>query len=260
MFDVSLADLATTQRSAAGLWVGEIVATAGLVVLVLALVRTGRTALAAPAVGAYIGAAYWFTSSTSFANPAVTVGRVFSDTFAGIAPSSVPAFVLAQVVGAAVGLALALALYPSQEPRMTPQVVFACRKNGGRSVISRVLTEHYAGDQVVALSAGTEPGEQIHPEVARALAALDLDTSRESPKALTRDMIASSDLAVTLGCGEECPYVPGVRYVDWPVDDPKGQDDETVRRIVADLDARVRDLLGELVPDLELPPSVVRSA
>jgi arsenate reductase len=143
---------------------------------------------------------------------------------------------------------------------MTPQVVFACRKNGGRSVISRVLTEHYAGDHVVALSAGTEPGEQIHPEVARALAALGLDTSRESPKSLTRDMIASSDLAVTLGCGEECPYVPGVRYVDWPVDDPKGQDDETVRRIVADLDARVRNLLVELVPDLELPPSVLRSA
>ena len=141
-----------------------------------------------------------------------------------------------------------------------PQVVFACRKNGGRSVISRVLTEHYAGDHVVALSAGTEPGEQIHPEVARALAALGLETSRESPKALTRDMIASSDLAVTLGCGEECPYVPGVRYVDWPVDDPKGQDDETVRRIVADLDARVRNLLVELVPDLELPPSVLRSA
>ena len=143
---------------------------------------------------------------------------------------------------------------------MTPQVVFACRKNGGRSVISRVLTDYYAGDQVVALSAGTEPGEQIHPEVARALTALGLDTSQESPKPLTRDMIASSDLAVTLGCGEECPYVPGVRYVDWPVDDPKGQDDETVRRIVADLDARVRDLLSELVPDLELPPSVVRSA
>ena len=143
---------------------------------------------------------------------------------------------------------------------MTPQVVFACRKNGGRSVISRVLTEHYAGDRVVALSAGTEPGEQVHPEVVRALAALGLDTSRESPKALTGEMIASSDLAITLGCGEECPYVPGVRYVDWPVDDPKGQDDETVRRIVADLDARVRDLLGELVPDLELPPSVVRNA
>ena len=87
-------------------------ATAGLVALVFALARTGRLALAAPAVGAYIGAAYWFTSSTSFANPAVTVGRAFSDTFAGIAPSSVPGFVLAQLVGAAVGVALAVTLYP----------------------------------------------------------------------------------------------------------------------------------------------------
>jgi protein-tyrosine-phosphatase len=139
----------------------------------------------------------------------------------------------------------------------TPQVVFACRKNGGRSVISRVLTEHYAGVRVVAVSAGTEPGEQIHPEVVRVLDSLGIDSSRESPKALTRDMIAGSTLAVTLGCGEECPYVPGVRYVDWPVDDPKGQDDATVRRIVADLDARVRDLLAELAPDLELPPSVL---
>ena len=138
-----------------------------------------------------------------------------------------------------------------------PKVVFACRKNGGRSVISRVLTEHYAGDRVVALSAGTEPGERIHPEVARALEDLGLDTSRETPKPLTRDMIASSDLAVTLGCGEECPYVPGVRYVDWPVDDPKGQDDATVRRIVGELDQRVRALLIELVPDLQLPPSVL---
>ncbi len=106
---------------------------------------------------------------------------------------------------------------------------------------------------------GTEPGEQIHPEVARVLEALGLDTSRpEAPTGRsTREMIATSDLAITLGCGEECPYVPGVRYVDWPVDDPKGQDDAEVRRIVGDLDARVRALLVELVPDLDLPPSVV---
>ena len=142
-------------------------------------------------------------------------------------------------------------------PTSRPQVVFACRKNGGRSVISRVLAEHYAGDRVVALSAGTEPGERIHPEVARVLADLGLDASRETPKALSRDMLASADLAVTLGCGEECPYVPGVRYVDWPVDDPHGQDDATVRRIVADLDRRVRALLVELVPDLPLPASVL---
>lgn len=138
-----------------------------------------------------------------------------------------------------------------------PQVVFACRKNGGRSVISRLLTEHYADGAVTALSAGTEPGDHIHPEVARALGALGLDTSRETPKALTRDMIAASDIAITLGCGEECPYVPGVRYVDWPVDDPRDQDDATVRAIVADLDARVRALVRELVPNAPLKPSVL---
>jgi arsenate reductase len=111
MYDVP-AHLATRDRTGGHLWLGEVVATAGLVALVVALARTGRLALAAPAVGAYIGAAYWFTSSTSFANPAVTVGRAFSDTFAGIAPSSVPGFVLAQLVGAAVGVALAVTLYP----------------------------------------------------------------------------------------------------------------------------------------------------
>ena len=138
-----------------------------------------------------------------------------------------------------------------------PQVVFACVRNGGRSVASRVLTEHYAQGRVVALSAGTAPGDHIHPEVAAVLEQLGLDTSQEQPKLLTREMIAASDLAITLGCGEECPYVPGVTYRDWPVADPGGQDPETVRRIVGDLDARVRELLAELVPDLVLPPSVL---
>ena len=112
MFEVPVAELATTDRTGVHLWVAEVVATAGLVVLVFALARSGRGALAAPAVGAYIGAAYWFTSSTSFANPAVTVGRVFSDTFAGIAPASVPGFVIAQLVGGGVAVALVHYLYP----------------------------------------------------------------------------------------------------------------------------------------------------
>ncbi len=142
-------------------------------------------------------------------------------------------------------------------PDHVPQVVFACVRNGGRSVASRVLAEHYAGGRVVALSAGTQPGEHIHPEVADVLELLGLDTSRERPTLLTRETVAASDLAITLGCGEQCPYVPGVRYEDWPVDDPGGQDEATVRRIIADLDARVRALLVELVPDLELPPSVL---
>jgi glycerol uptake facilitator-like aquaporin len=112
MFQVSLTELATTERDGAHLLLGEVVATAGLVTLIFVLARTGRGALAAPAVGAYIGAAYWFTSSTSFANPAVTVGRMFSDTFAGIDPGSVPGFLAAQVVGGALAVALVRYLLP----------------------------------------------------------------------------------------------------------------------------------------------------
>ncbi|WP_062466389.1 aquaporin [Demequina maris] len=111
MFDVDTA-LSTKDRATGPHLLAEVVATAGLVLIIFALARSGRGALAAPAVGAYIGAAYWFTSSTSFANPAVTIGRVFSDTFAGIAPASVAPFIGAQLVGLAVAIGLVLALYP----------------------------------------------------------------------------------------------------------------------------------------------------
>ncbi|ULE35305.1 aquaporin [Mycobacterium sp. IDR2000157661] len=112
MFDRDVIEISTKDRVTAGHLVGEIVATAGLIAVIFALARTGRAALSAAAVGAYIGAAYWFTSSTSFANPAVTVGRIFSDTFAGIAPGSAPGFIAAQIIGGLVGLALVAALYP----------------------------------------------------------------------------------------------------------------------------------------------------
>lgn len=112
MFGLAPVDLSRQERGNAGLWLGEVVATAGLILLVFALARSGRANLAPAAVGGYIGAAYWFTSSTSFANPAVTIGRVFTDTFAGIAPLSVPGYILAQVVGLIAGVCLLLMLYP----------------------------------------------------------------------------------------------------------------------------------------------------
>jgi glycerol uptake facilitator-like aquaporin len=112
MFDRRVLELSTKNRTTTGHLVGEVVATAGLIALIFALARTGRAGLSAAAVGAYIGAAYWFTSSTSFANPAVTIGRMFSDTFAGIAPASAPDFIAAQIIGGAIGLALVVALYP----------------------------------------------------------------------------------------------------------------------------------------------------
>ncbi|NUT24210.1 MAG: aquaporin family protein [Hamadaea sp.] len=114
MFGLPAVSWATTTRTTPHLWIGETVATGGLILLIFALVRTHRTRYAPAAVGAYIGAAYWFTSSTSFANPAVTIGRAFTDTFAGISPPSVPGFIAFQLVGAAVGLALVLVLYPRQ--------------------------------------------------------------------------------------------------------------------------------------------------
>ena len=112
MFDRRFVELATKQRVTPGHLIGEVVATAGLISLIFALSRTRRAALSAAAVGAYIGSAYWFTSSTSFANPAVTVGRMFSDTFAGIAPTSVLPFIAAQIIGGLIGLALTAVLYP----------------------------------------------------------------------------------------------------------------------------------------------------
>ncbi|MFL6239325.1 MAG: aquaporin [Actinomycetes bacterium] len=112
MFDVGLA-WSTRHRASAHLWLGEVVATAGLLLVIVSLARSGRTNQTPWAVGAYIGAAYWFTSSTSFANPAVSIGRAFSDTFAGIAPSSLPGFIGAQIVGGAVGLLLIAVLYPA---------------------------------------------------------------------------------------------------------------------------------------------------
>ncbi|MFC7580732.1 aquaporin [Schaalia naturae] len=111
MFGAATA-LSTTERATAGHLLGEVVATAGLILLIFALVRTGRAALVGPAVGAFVGAAYWFTSSTSFANPAVTIGRIFTDTFAGIAPASAWPFLAAQLVGAALGVGLVLLLFP----------------------------------------------------------------------------------------------------------------------------------------------------
>lgn len=138
-----------------------------------------------------------------------------------------------------------------------PSILFACVANAGRSVAGRSLAAYYGGDAVHAFSAGSKPGEHVHPEVADVLTALGLDVSKETPKGFDPD--ATYDAVITMGCGDECPYYAGARYQDWPLEDPKGQDEATVRRIVADIDTRVRALLAELVPDLQLAPSVFTS-
>jgi glycerol uptake facilitator-like aquaporin len=119
MFGLDVVARSAHRRTGSGLWLGEVVATAGLVVVIFGCQRSGHVDRVAYAVGGYIAAAYWFTSSTSFANPAVTVARMFSDTFSGIAPSSVAPFVAMQLVGGAVGWGIVRALYPVAHPVAT---------------------------------------------------------------------------------------------------------------------------------------------
>ena len=123
MFSLAVVSISDNHRASPAHLFAEVVATLGLLLVIFALVRSGRSATAPAAVGAYIGAAYWFTSSTSFANPAITVGRMFSDTFAGIAPAAVPGFVLAQLAGGVVAFGLVRTLYPGVTPAVAEQVV-----------------------------------------------------------------------------------------------------------------------------------------
>ena len=120
MFDLPAVTVSTHTRSSSGLWLGEIVATFGLVLVIIGVVRAGRTALAPFAVAGYIAAAYWFTSSTSFANPAVTIARTLTNTFTGIKPSSAPMFIVAELAGAFIAIALAALLF---QPVVTDNVV-----------------------------------------------------------------------------------------------------------------------------------------
>jgi arsenate reductase len=129
-----------------------------------------------------------------------------------------------------------------------PVILYACIHNSGRSVAAKVLTEHYGRDGVQVRSAGSEPGGGINPTVAAVLAERGLSTEAETPKLLDTATVQAADVVITMGCGETCPIFPGKRYEDWTVEDPKGKDIETVRRIVDDVEHRVRTLLAELVP------------
>jgi arsenate reductase len=123
MFGTAAVSISTKHRASGAHWLAEVVATVGLLLVIFSLARSGRARMAPGAVGAYIGAAYFFTSSTSFANPAITVGRMFSNTFAGIAPASAPGYILAQIAGGIVGFGLIRALYPDVTPTEAATVI-----------------------------------------------------------------------------------------------------------------------------------------
>jgi len=129
------------------------------------------------------------------------------------------------------------------------RALFVCLHNAGRSQMSEALFTRAAADRHEASSAGTTPGERVHPEVVEAMAELGIDLANRTPRKLTREDAEWADVVVTMGCGDKCPYVPGVRYVDWDLPDPKGQPVEAVRATRDEIARRVEELAREL--DLE---------
>jgi arsenate reductase len=129
-----------------------------------------------------------------------------------------------------------------------PEVLFVCVHNAGRSQMAAGLVKLRSEGQIHVRSAGSEPGEQIDPAAVQAMEELGVDMSEEFPKPLTDEVVRAADVVITMGCGDACPIYPGTHYEDWQLDDPAGQDLDTVRRIRDEIDARVQKLVAELLP------------
>jgi len=129
-----------------------------------------------------------------------------------------------------------------------PEVLFVCVHNAGRSQMAAALLHHHAAGRVRVTSAGSQPADQVNPAVREVMAEIGLDLSHEFPKRLTTDAVEAADVVITMGCGDACPIFPGRRYLDWQLTDPAGKTAEQIRPIRDDIDARVRQLVSELVP------------
>jgi len=255
MFGLPLFSLSRHARSGGAQVFSEFVATFGLLAVIWGCSRVRANSVPF-AVGAYITAAYWFTSSTSFANPAVTIATAVSDTFAGIPPIDAPFFIAAQLCGAIAATFLVGWLIPSlpetAEKILLPHetsnhlktYLFACVHNAGRSQMAAALFNLYADRSgCLAISAGTEPAEHIHPEVMQVMREMGVDLSSARPQLLTRELAESASVLVTMGCGEACPFVPNLRIIDWALPDPKRQSLEAIRAIRDEIHDRVKELI-----------------
>lgn len=131
----------------------------------------------------------------------------------------------------------------------TPEVLFVCVHNAGRSQMAAALLEHHAGDRITVRSAGSEPADELNPAVVAAMAEIGLDISHERPKPLTPEAGQRADVVITMGCGDTCPVYPGKRYLDWNLPDPAGQPVDVVRGIRDDIERCVRSLVDEILSD-----------
>lgn len=130
----------------------------------------------------------------------------------------------------------------------TPSVLFVCVQNAGRSQMAAGYLRHFAGDTIDVLSAGSMPADQINPTAVAAMLEEGIDITAEQPKVLTTEAVQASDVVITMGCGDACPFFPGKRYEDWTLEDPAGQGIGAIRRIRDDIKARIQALVAELTP------------
>lgn len=129
-----------------------------------------------------------------------------------------------------------------------PSVLFVCIHNAGRSQMAAGFLAALAGDAIEVRSAGSAPADAVNPAAVRAMAEVGIDISAENPKILTADAVQASDVVITMGCGDTCPFFPGKSYRDWVLEDPAGKGVEAVRPIRDQIEARVKDLIAELLP------------
>jgi protein-tyrosine-phosphatase len=139
------------------------------------------------------------------------------------------------------------------QAKRAPEILFVCVHNAGRSQMAAAFARYYGQNHVHIRTGGSEPGERIQLEVSHAMKEVGISLDEEFPKPLTDEVVAAADVVITMGCGDTCPFIPGRRYEDWPIDDPAETDAYGVEAIRDDIDARVRELLDSIFPGLALP-------
>jgi thioredoxin type arsenate reductase len=235
MFGESIYSVSTHARSGGAQAFSEFVATFGLITVIWGVARTRPSAIPF-AVGAYITAAYWFTASTSFANPAVTLARSLTNTFSGIRPMDAPAFIAAQLLGAFA----ATALFMNKRKR----VLILCTGNSARSQMAEGVWRHEAGDKFEVFSAGTKPS-RVRPEAITVMKEIGIDISGHRSKSVDEFTGQEFDYVITVcdHANEICPVFPGkTQRMHWSFEDPT--DEASFRKIRDQIRARIRSFLN----------------
>lgn len=260
MFGLAAVGQATGLRAGMPVLGGELLASAALLLVILGLVRTGRTSAVPAVVGTWISAAIFFTSSTSLTDPAATLARC--DGYVRRDRSRVGARI-PQCSGRCVPphrslRGLAVPARPSghggppahhsggSSMNDVPTALFLCVHNIGRSQMAAGWLQHLAADRVRVLSGGSEPAESVNPSAVAAMHEVGIDITGSTPNAWTEVMLSTADGVVTMGCGDTCPVIPVKRCCDWPLDDPAARDVAGVRPVRDQMERLVRGLMDEL--------------